>query len=128
MSNGGVVISNGLIALALHPNGGLDLLQIPSLNDDSIHNLLEIFNRLPDGFGLLLNRHSGHIKILHIADGNIHEPRKLGTVEDSALQNMPDDFGSKTLEAEENVGRLHSGLSPSGEGLLIAQWIGHRFR
>jgi hypothetical protein len=46
----GVVVSDGSLPIAVHPNGDLVLIQIPSLNDDVIHELLEVVDRLHELF------------------------------------------------------------------------------
>jgi hypothetical protein len=47
----GVVVSDGSLPIAVHPNGDLVLIQIPCLNDDVIHELLEVVDRLGMSFG-----------------------------------------------------------------------------
>lgn len=62
----GICIQSGSLIVAFSGRGESAMLTAPSLADGTVDQLLDLLQRLPEGFGLLLHRGATHPKVLHL--------------------------------------------------------------
>ena len=85
----------------------------------SIEQFFRVFDSLPQGFGLFLERHSAHRRVLQIADAVVAERGKGSIIKRTSAADMPDKLGCKILKRECDHARLRSAAVRILEDLFI---------
>jgi hypothetical protein len=120
-----LVIRDGRSAFVFPENGTeLILVQLPRFRDCTVHQMLEVANRLPKDFALLLDTKAGCFRILQVADASFLDSLKCGVTKGSSTPNMAHDSSGEIFETQSDqrqLGRtksetcfviLHCGVGP----------------
>jgi hypothetical protein len=85
----------------------------------SVEQFFRIFDSLPQGFGLFLQRHPAHRGVLQIPDAVVAEGGKRSIVKRTSAADMLDKPGCKILKCERDHARLSSAAVRILEDLFI---------
>src|SRR5450759_214143 len=99
--------------------GTVRVLRLPCPRYCSIEQLFRVFDSLPEGFGLFLERHSDHCGVLQIADAVVAESGKRSIIEGMSAAYMSDKLGCKIQKRERDHARLGGAAVRILEDLFI---------
>jgi hypothetical protein len=84
----GLAIADDHFCIVLGEDGKTELLSLPRLNDCQVEHIFQVAERLPDGVCLLVQRHSGRVKIFDVEKASVADGRKLAIAERSAAPDV----------------------------------------
>lgn len=92
-----IIVNHPQMAFILQDGEGT-LLPLPSFADDEIKELLKVADRLPEGFGFILDGQARHTRVFQVKDAALFDALKRSIVKDSTSSGVNNDLGGEARE------------------------------
>jgi hypothetical protein len=113
-----LAISNGKSAF-IWTCDNLLLLDLPPFSDCTVHQLVQLSNRLPEDLCLGLDRQAGRFHIFQVSDAVILDGRKASIIQNTSALNVADNPSGETFEAQGEQTRQRRISHPTGDLFVI---------
>ena len=115
-----IILNADRHATVIDNDGCVSFLRLPSPFDGRIDELFELFNSLPQKLCLVLDRRTGHVKILQIDDARLANFGQ-SIPSQSPLSTTGDELNGEILQSRAERAEDHGAKEQIGDFLLIAR-------